>query len=577
MIIDAGYKHSIFDIEIKNDPDIMLDVWVNYHESREVREQVAAKWWKTLYGEPGAEELPSSGTLLDELIRQTLERFIPFSRENRELTNKLIKEFFHELKGLDYYDSLDSHSMLIEQKSELERYLTRLVEERAGRITGLEKVIKRKERMDISRQTAYIMRNDYNKKMLALFEMALFNMDNVEQSDFYSFDDAFDRLNSLEELFSEQRRELEKLAESFGEAGMQSESLKRELVQCKESLGYIRRELEKIGLLKESWQRFFEEVKAGFDDYYERLRRVADIFGELSFAAGLGWDLSKGILKSKKWLQLEHFSKLLESLEEIKELAEVIGRLKEDDADNFDTLLKEEKVIKKNKNISSIAKSELFGTHLSNDLLRLLPVELSALTKPNLKKLFYAKYVENRLLTYQLKGRVDSEERRLREEKKSKLKKGPIIASVDTSGSMHGAPEKIAKAATLAMVKIALREKRECYLIAFSSTGQLKELELTKGKGALDNLLEFLMFTFGGGTDFETPLERSLELLNHKSFSQADILMVTDGEGGIRSQFRERLDRQRERQNFKIYSLIIGSDIEKNAFSDRVINIKASL
>ena len=47
--------------------------------------------------------------------------------------------------------------------------------------------------------------------------------------------------------------------------------------------------------------------------------------------------------------------------------------------------------------------------------------------------------------------------------------KGPIIVCVDTSGSMQGTPENIAKTVTFALSKIAIEEERKCYLISFST------------------------------------------------------------------------------------------------------------
>lgn len=63
-----------------------------------------------------------------------------------------------------------------------------------------------------------------------------------------------------------------------------------------------------------------------------------------------------------------------------------------------------------------------------------------------------------------------------------------------------------------------------------SGPGDVVELELTTGPGALDRLLHFLQMSFQGGTDVDKPLELSLERLGREEWAQADILMVTDGE-----------------------------------------------
>ncbi len=326
----------------------------------------------------------------------------------------------------------------------------------------------------------------------------------------------------------------------------------------------------------QKWEDFFASVYKFFDEYYQKLQKIADIFGEISLLAGLGWDLCKGILHSQKWLQLEQISRLLENQKKLEQLISLLGRLKESEQFDIDFLFQEKQKNKNQTQISPLARSELYGVHLSNDLMRLLPSELFQLSQPTLKKIFYAKFIENRLLTYELRGLISKKNNVLekaRSEKKKK-RKGPIIVCIDTSGSMQGMPERLAKAVTLASVKIALREKRQCYMIAFSGIGNLMELELAQNRNALNNLLEFLIFSFGGGTDFVTPLNRCLELLAENSFSNADILMVTDGIASIPNNFRAKLEEKKKEYNYKIYTILIGNSSWNGIdFSDNIYHL----
>jgi uncharacterized protein with von Willebrand factor type A (vWA) domain len=50
---------------------------------------------------------------------------------------------------------------------------------------------------------------------------------------------------------------------------------------------------------------------------------------------------------------------------------------------------------------------------------------------------------------------------------------GPIILCLDTSGSMRGAREVVAKALALECMRGAHRQQRPCYLYAFSGPGAL--------------------------------------------------------------------------------------------------------
>lgn len=53
---------------------------------------------------------------------------------------------------------------------------------------------------------------------------------------------------------------------------------------------------------------------------------------------------------------------------------------------------------------SKASRSEVHGTHLSDDLMRMLPSELLNLEDEALEHLFYARLLEKRLQTYELSG-----------------------------------------------------------------------------------------------------------------------------------------------------------------------------
>lgn len=56
--------------------------------------------------------------------------------------------------------------------------------------------------------------------------------------------------------------------------------------------------------------------------------------------------------------------------------------------------------------IPEASRSEVHGTHRSNDLMRLLPSEFLNLEDETLETLFYARLLEHGLLTYQLSGQT---------------------------------------------------------------------------------------------------------------------------------------------------------------------------
>ena len=136
---------------------------------------------------------------------------------------------------------------------------------------------------------------------------------------------------------------------------------------------------------------------------------------------------------------------------------------------------------------------------------------------------------------------------------------GPIILCLDTSGSMMGARETVAKAMVLECMRQAKSQQRQCYLYSFSGPGDCQELELkVTGKG-VSQLLEFLAGSFHGGTDVDEPFIRALSRLDEEAWSNADILLVTDGE--IRPPDEEMLadlNAAKEEMGLKVHGLLVG-------------------
>lgn len=108
---------------------------------------------------------------------------------------------------------------------------------------------------------------------------------------------------------------------------------------------------------------------------------------------------------------------------------------------------------------------------------------------------------------------------------KPRLEMGPIIVSIDTSGSMIGKPEKLARSLLMQLLRLAKKQHRKCFVITFSV--RAKALELTKP--ANWGLLEkFFEEGFSGGTDGEQMLAAALDTLQTKDFCMADVLIISD-------------------------------------------------
>ena len=111
------------------------------------------------------------------------------------------------------------------------------------------------------------------------------------------------------------------------------------------------------------------------------------------------------------------------------------------------------------------------------------------------------------------------------QQKKQLGQKGPMVLCLDTSGSMHGQSELIAKALSLFLAMQAMQDQRPMYLINFST--QVTTLQLTQAQG-INDLLQFLRQSFYGGTDIIPALMHAIEMLETADFSHADVVVVSD-------------------------------------------------
>jgi uncharacterized protein with von Willebrand factor type A (vWA) domain len=103
--------------------------------------------------------------------------------------------------------------------------------------------------------------------------------------------------------------------------------------------------------------------------------------------------------------------------------------------------------------------------------------------------------------------------------------KGPFIVCIDASGSMSGYPENCAKALAYGLMQIALVEERDCFVIMFST--QKITYELTKQDG-LHEVVNFLSYSFHGGTDLGPVLDQSIDLMADGKYKNADLVVLSD-------------------------------------------------
>jgi uncharacterized protein with von Willebrand factor type A (vWA) domain len=133
-----------------------------------------------------------------------------------------------------------------------------------------------------------------------------------------------------------------------------------------------------------------------------------------------------------------------------------------------------------------------------------------------------------------------------------------MLVCLDTSGSMRGAPENVAKACVLQALRSAHASGRACRLLAFGGAGELLEQELALTPLGLDNLLSLMDQSFDGGTDVQTPLERAVALVQEGTYALADILIVSDGEFGVTPATLEALRGSKKSLGLRVHGILIG-------------------
>ena len=295
---------------------------------------------------------------------------------------------------------------------------------------------------------------------------------------------------------------------------------------------------------------------------------VSDVFGQLEGEASFGWDLSKGILKHVGWAKVEEMNKLLKALPQIAEIAKALGRAKASENE----LGPEERVMAKVSRVreellwveAPDARTHTDGIHKSDDIPRMLPMEGSLYLHPVFRKLWKAKFIERSLACYQVKGiaqRRQVSEEWVEEEQivRKKLERGPIIVCLDTSGSMNGVPETVAKAITLEAMRLAYAEGRDCLLYAFSGVGDVTEHDLDLSPAGIESLCKFLCMSFHGGTDVSGPINAATRKLDGAKWKRADIIMVSDGEFGVPAHTQETLEEAKKKHGLRVHGLLVSN------------------
>lgn len=195
------------------------------------------------------------------------------------------------------------------------------------------------------------------------------------------------------------------------------------------------------------------------------------------------------------------------------------------------------------------------------DIGRAFPSELIALAHPATRVQALARWARGEL---RLRG----------EETKKPLGHGPVVACEDASGSMDGAKQQWAKGVILSLAHFAALRKRAFGWIMYDYGVRIAKVYPT-GRLSANEMLEIAEARAGGGTNFEQPLRKAVEMIERGGLKKADIAFVTDGDCAVSEEFLQWFLAKKRQLEFSVVTVLCDagdhvSDATVKLFSDRV-------
>ena len=336
------------------------------------------------------------------------------------------------------------------------------------------------------------------------------------------------------------------------------------------------------GLLQSRWQKTLNEEHAKWEEetiaehrrqlleklnsWLGLMQQLSDSLAQLGVDANVLFDLSKNNLSLSDMAQIKRWAKYFTQDKGVRELCEMLGRLRVAMQTKRKAWISNNSIAEIRPDINS--REEIVGVRIGKDIEHALPQELALLADPDTALLFDIKWTENRLMCFDMVGSQTSDDsRHIFAEISEEEKMGPMIICVDTSGSMQGQPETVAKAVTLYMATKAIEQKRNCLLINFSNGIETMDLS---GHVNIANLIKFLEKSFIGGTDAAPAVEHALHMMKNNKYEKSDMLIISDFLMNQLPDSQRGIIAAAKQNNNKFYSLTVGNEflggIDKNIF-----------
>lgn len=350
-------------------------------------------------------------------------------------------------------------------------------------------------------------------------------------------DELMEEIENIDELIEEAKRN----GGSFNSLTAQKEAAEKSAETLKAMANQIAQECDELLDDTDTAQEISTVMSKTFDQTSQEIQEVSN----LCQAWGLGVGNESAVCFQGKKDAIERIRRS----RKLKDLTDIVGRFKE-------SAITEQK--KKAKHGAVEIKSVTVGDKIQDTL----PSDRMNLCNDVTKKDFYRRMTENQLLTYS-------------KESNKQKNKGPIIVCVDTSGSMSGDEEIWSKALSVGVLEVAQMQKRDFACIIYSSHAD-DPIVIKKDEIAPQKIIDCAEIFHGGGTSFEAPLNKALELIKDSTFKDADIIFITDGDCYVSDGFKKKFNNIKQEKEFKTLGVLVNmgsghvSDSSLKEFCDNI-------
>ncbi|MHB1418033.1 MAG: vWA domain-containing protein [Bacillota bacterium] len=283
-----------------------------------------------------------------------------------------------------------------------------------------------------------------------------------------------------------------------------------------------------------------QAVSAASSAAREQTQQVDNLLSGLGYGTGDG---NPQQVPVRDRLQLADY---LRTMPKVQDIAHLTGRMKDI-------------AIKKQKSKSRDS-TEIGDIAFGNDPGKILASELVLLNRPEARQDFLLRFAEGKVMQLAPRG-------------KERLGKGPIVSIIDTSGSMKNLDSE-AKAVMLALLAIARKQKRAFAAINFSSANQCRVWEFPEPKKiSPGEIVEMAQLFYNGGTDFQVPLNKAVDVIKKSKFKKADITMITDGDSRMDDNWLKWFLQIKKELQFQVIGIHLGYDSDAiiRKFADKVV------